>query len=123
MGNFQQTLIANSDRYQVNKKVHAHNYVHNQYVAALATRGLPGLILMLLVLGLPIYIAMTHKPSGHSGEIARLSILLVCLVYLIGNLPEDHLETKPAIMFLSIMLPWLLARISQSAPARKLADD
>ena len=112
VGGFQVMARANSERYQVNDVVHHYKYVHNQYLAALATRGLPGLILFLLVMLIPVYIAMSQKAHERDSAVARLSIIFICLTYLIGSLAEDHFEVKSATMFTGIMLPLLLARIS-----------
>lgn len=112
VGGFKPAARANSERYQVNEAVHRYKYVHNQYLAALATRGVPGLVLLLLVLCLPIYIAMSQKAFAFEIGFSHLSIILVCLNYVIGNLAEDHFETKPATMFFSVILALLLARIS-----------
>ena len=77
-------------------------YAHNQYIAALATRGIPGLILFLLFLSIPIYIAMSHKVFEYEAEIARLSLLFICFNYAIGCLGEDHFEGKSAPMFVAV---------------------
>lgn len=112
VGGFNVMAKANSERYQVNDFVQRNKYVHNQYLAALATRGVPGLILFLLVMMIPIYIAMTAKSHACDSEVARLSIVFVCMTYLIGCIAEDHFEAKSAIMFTGVVLPLLLARIS-----------
>jgi len=112
VGGFKVMAKANSERYQVNSYVGSKRYVHNQYLAALATRGLPGLMLFLLVMLVPIYIAMTAKNHARESEVARLSIIFVCLTYLVGCIAEDHFEAKSAIMFVGVMLPLLLARVS-----------
>ena len=112
VGGFKPAARANSERYQVNEAVHRFKYVHNQYIASLATRGIPGLVLLLLILCLPIYIAMSQKAIEHETGFVHLSIVLVCMNYVIGNLAEDHFEGKSATMFISVILALLLARIS-----------
>lgn len=112
VGGFKVMAKANSERYQVNDVVHRFKYVHNQYLAALATRGFPGLFLFLLVMLIPVYIAMSQKARERDSNVAGLSIICICLTYLIGCLAEDHFEAKSATMFSGIMLPLLLARIS-----------
>jgi len=112
VGGFQVMAKANSERYQVNKTVHNFKYVHNQYIAALATRGIPGLILFLLLLTLPLYIAMSHHAFDRESEVARLSLMLISLTYLIGCLAEDHFEGKSAPMFVVVFVALLLARLS-----------
>ena len=112
VGGFQLMAMENWERYQVHNTVVQFKYVHNQYLAALATRGVPGLILFLLFMTIPIYIAMQHKSEDASAEVARLSVIFISLVYLVGCLGEDHFETQPGIMFMSVFLALLLARIS-----------
>ena len=94
--------------------VHRYRYVHNQYLAALATRGLPGLILLLAVLLTPPYLARQRLSRPGRFEFAPLAVILVSGVYLVGNLVEDHFEGKSATMFVSVMLALLLARSSPS---------
>ena len=103
---------ANAERYRTHEVVYRYKYMHNQYLTALATRGFPGLVLLLLVLGIPLYIAMQHKSVRRENEVARLSIVAMLLVYALGNFFEDHFEGKSATMFVSVMLPLWLARLS-----------
>jgi O-antigen ligase len=112
VGGFRLMAKENWERYQVNPKVRRFKYVHNQYIAALATRGFPGLLLFLLLMTLPLYIAMTHRAPDHKSEVARLSLMFICLTYLIGCLTEDHFEGKSATMFVSVFVALLLARLS-----------
>ncbi len=111
-GNFQKVARQNSERYEVNDIVGNFKYMHNQYIATLATRGVPGLILLLIILFIPIYISMSQKSFGRETGIAGLAVILICLTYLAGNIWEDHFEGKSATMFVGIMLPLFLAKIS-----------
>lgn len=124
VGGFQVMARENWKRYQVNRIVRKYKYVHNQYIAALATRGIPGLILFLLVLALPLYLAMTHKAADRETEAARLSLMLICMIYLVGCLGEDHFEGKSATMMVSVFVALLMARLSaaKQAPARDVAS-
>jgi O-antigen ligase len=90
-----------------------YKYVHNQYITALATRGLPGLFLLLLILGVPMYIAITHK-SDSGDDIAPLAILTISLVYVVVNIPEDHFESKGPIMFFVTFMAYYLAKMSST---------
>lgn len=112
VGSFPVLAKANSERYQVNEVVHLKKQPHNQYIAALATRGIPGLVLLLMVLLIPLKIAMSQKSFNRDTEIARLSIIFICLTYVIGNITENHFEGRTAIMFVGTFLPLLLAKIS-----------
>ncbi len=120
VGGFKVEARKNSERYQVNEVVHRFKYAHNQYLAALATRGFPGLILFLLVMLIPIYMAMSQKAFEYESKTAQLSVILICLNYLVGSLGEDHFEAKSATMFFGTMLPFLLARISIDSSPPKL---
>ncbi len=111
-GNFQKMARQNPERYRVNQDVQNYKYVHNQYIATLATRGIPGLILLLIILFTPIYISMSKKSFDRESGIADLAVILICLTYIVGNIPEDHFEGKSATMFVGIMLPLFLAKIS-----------
>jgi hypothetical protein len=55
---------------------------------------------------------MTAKSHARDIEVARLSIIFICLTYLVGCIAEDHFETKAATMFTGVVFPLLLARIS-----------
>ena len=116
VGSFRVMARAHSERYQVNEVVHLYKNPHNQYIVALATRGIPGLALLLMVSLMPLKIAMSQKSFNPDTEIARLSIIFICLTYVIGNILENHFEGKSATMFIGIFLPLLLAKISSDRP-------
>ncbi|MCP4469932.1 MAG: O-antigen ligase family protein [Gammaproteobacteria bacterium] len=120
VGGFKVMAKANFRRYEVNRYVQRKKYAHNQYIAALATRGIPGLVLFLLVLSLPLYIALSHRAADWQAETARLALMFICLVYLIGCLGEDHFEGKSATMFVAVFVALLLARLGpgESGQAR-----
>lgn len=112
LGGVKAMAEANRERYQTSELVSRNKYVHNQYLSALATRGVPGLLLFLIFLTLPIYIAMSCKSDNQDNWVPRLSIICICLVYAFGNMLASHFEGKSAIMFTTIMLPLWLARLS-----------
>lgn len=117
VGGFQESARANSERFRVNDEVHRFKYAHNQYLVALATRGVPGLLLFLSILLLPIAIARARAPESPGERIAQASTIAICLTYLVGCLAEDHFEGKSAIMFVSVVLPLMLARLDAGEPA------
>ncbi len=121
VGGFPESARANSQRFQVNEVVHEFKHPHNQYLGALATRGVPGLLLLMMFMLLPIYIALSKARDGPGERIAQASVIAICLTYLIGNLAEDHFESKVATVFVVVFLALFLARLSYSeAP---IADD
>ena len=97
VGSFPAQLEQNWQRYEIPEIVAAHGfkYAHNQYLAALATRGFPGLLLFLLLLAFPVYIAMSCKSDDVSTNVARFSVYLISAVLAIGSLGEDYFEGKP----------------------------
>ncbi|MFT5741123.1 MAG: O-antigen ligase [Gammaproteobacteria bacterium] len=111
IGGIQKMNRDNWKEYEVHQSVQNYIYVHNQYIATMATRGIPGLILFLLLLALPIYIAVSQQSSDNQSKQARLSIIFITITFAIGNLVEDHYETKPAIMFITVFIPVLLAKL------------
>lgn len=111
LGGVKPMAAANRDRYQTSKLLDRYKYVHNQYLAILATRGAPGLILFLIILITPIYIAMSTKTFDLKSRVAQQTLIGLCLVYLIGNMFEDYFESKPSIMFVSVFLPLWLTRL------------
>ena len=115
LGSLRVKMKENHEHYQIPESVTRFKYTHNQYLSALVTRGIPGLILLLLVLIMPLYIAMNHKAKDREERAAQLSLLFIGITYLVVNLPDDHFEGKSATMFLSVMLALLLARISSGA--------
>lgn len=116
VGGFDEAARKNADRYKfstiLRTKYLNNKYLHNQYIAALATRGAPGLILFLLVLCIPIYIAISCKSEQSEMRTITLSVILISLTYVIGCFAEDHFEGKSATMFFSVLIALLLARIS-----------
>lgn len=69
-------------------------------------RALPILVMALFVL----FVVML--PRYTDTEKTWFSLLIVTALGYIGCLAEDHFETKPATMFVTVMLVLLLARIS-----------
>lgn len=112
VGGFKVNAKLNWERYEVSEFVKNYKYVHNQYIAALATRGVPGLLLFLLIMLIPLYIALSSRHGTPGKRVARLSLMFVITTYLIGCLAEDHFEGKSAIMFVSVIASLLLAKIS-----------
>ncbi len=112
IGSFTVKARESWQEYGVNPFVGRYKYAHNQYLVTLATRGFPGLVLLLAVLGLPLYIAVVARGVDPGYRIARLAVILICLNYLVGNLAEDHFEGKSATMFTSIFLAFFMAKIS-----------
>ena len=112
VGGFKLMAREHAERYRVNPVVQRYRYVHNQYLAALATRGLPGLLLLLAVLLAPPWLAWRSLAESGVVEVAPLAVILVSGIYIVGNLVEDHFEAKSATMFFSVMLSLFLARCS-----------
>lgn len=115
VGGFKVTNQLRAEDFAVNEVVKRFKNPHNQYLNALATRGLPGLLLLLGFLCMPIYIALRGNHATGRGRIDASCILLICITYLTGNLVDDHFEGKSAIIFFACMVALLLARLPQTA--------
>jgi O-antigen ligase len=90
-----------------------YKYLHNQYITAMATRGFPGLVLLLLILGVPVYIAIRNK-SDSGEDLPSLAILTIILVYMVVSIPDDHFESKGPIMFFATFMAYYLAKMSSA---------
>ena len=123
VGTFHAKMKANGEKYQIAVPVRQHRYVHSQYFTALVTGGVPGLILLLLVLCTPLYIGMNRKARDSETNAARIALIFVGITYLVVNLPDDHFEGRSPVMFLSVVLAFLLARISDSKPNTNFASN
>jgi O-antigen ligase len=123
LGAFSVKMKMHQEYYQISRYVTKYKYVHNQYLSALVSRGIPGLILLLLVMGTPMYIAIRHKPADCDARAVSLGLLFIGVTYLVVNIPDDHFEGKSANMFLSVMLALLLARISHQHSDAKVQRD
>lgn len=111
VGQFKVEAIQNYQRYKVADLAKDYHYVHNQYIATLATRGVLGLIFFIILITLPICISISKKNIDRDKKIAQFSIIFICLAYIISSIPEDHFETKPAIMFIATFLALFLAKL------------
>lgn len=111
-GGFKSSSNKNAEGFGVNEVVKRFEHPHNQYLNALATRGIPGLILLLGLLLLPIMIAFKTRSLDREVGMAGATLIFICITYLIGNLVDDHLENKPTIIFFVLMLGLLLGRIN-----------
>ena len=81
---------------------------HNQYLNALATRGIPGFLLLLAILIIPIAIA--RERIDYSVRISSASLIFISITFAIGNLTADHFEQQPTIMFYVALMAFLLGR-------------
>lgn len=90
-------------------------YPHNQYFAALGSRGFPGLLLLLLLLGLPGFIFWKSFREGDERVcyIAFAGLMLIA-IYAISGLTYDHLEKRLQIAFFAVNLALLLGMVKRS---------
>lgn len=122
LGGFREVVHAKSDQYEVNKIVKKYWHPHNQYLNALATRGIPGLALMLLLLVVPATIALARDSRAPDDPQARNCILLLCSAFAVMNCFEDYFESKSIIIFYVTLLALYLSRISPLDTSRQEPD-
>jgi O-antigen ligase len=87
-------------------------YPHNQYFAALGSRGFPGLFLLLLLLALPgwIFWKTIHDEDETRRCIAFAGLMLIT-IFAISGLTYDHLEKRLQIAFFAVNLALLLGML------------
>jgi O-antigen ligase len=112
VGRFRQSAAESFQRCGVAESVGTFRYAHNQYVAALATRGVFGLVLFVLFLFSPVYFVLCCNARTFQERVAKMSVILICSVYMIGCLGEDHFEMKSAVVFYPVMISFFLSRLS-----------
>jgi len=80
---------------------------------------------LLLFLSLPLDIAISKRAVGVQTNAARLSLMFICMSYLIGCRGEDHFEGKSAPIRMTLFVALFLARPSSAqgdpAPTRDAA--
>lgn len=87
----------------ITKSLYAYQipHYHNQYLDKLIKNGLTGLILLLLLLGYPLYMALkTRQPSTAKFNIIGLTIIL--FVSGLTDVPLNHAPTLYYFIFLTV---------------------
>ena len=89
-----------------------YEYPHNQYMATFATRGLPGLLLLMLSLGIPAYLFFKYykKIKGASRFLALSGLMLIFYVA-ICFLTYDHLEKRFQVSLFATILALLMGML------------
>lgn len=108
VGGYDGAAKQNADKYQINRSAYWFYHPHNQYISALSTKGIPGFILLMLVLVLPVYYVFS-KGKTEVDEFARYMILIVCVAYGVYGLSDVPFEGKATIMFYTVIMSILLA--------------
>ena len=96
--------------FETHSPIHVLQHPHNQYLNALATRGIPGFLLLLAILIIPIAIARERERIDYSVRISSASLIFISITFAIGNLTADHFEQQPTIMFYVALMAFLLGR-------------
>jgi O-antigen ligase len=91
-------------------------YPHNQYLAAWATRGLPGVALLLLLSILP-FLFFRHWANSSNEELWMIAFagLILVLSFMIYNLTYDHFEKRAQIAFYVMTLAVLMGMLGERA--------
>ncbi|HEX7026021.1 MAG TPA: O-antigen ligase family protein [Gammaproteobacteria bacterium] len=87
-------------------------YPHNQYFAALGSRGFPGLILLLLLLALPGFVFWKGlRDEDETRRHIAFAGLMLITIFAISGLTYDHLEKRLQIAFFTVNLALLLGML------------
>ena len=96
------------DKYHENgqwaSKNHLYN-AHNQFLSALLTNGIPGLILVLLYFYAPLGLAVKHRD---------IFLLTIFLLMFLNCLVECMFDRRAGVDFFAVMIPLLLLRCKSS---------
>lgn len=91
-------------------------YPHNQYFAALGSRGVPGLLFLLLLLGLPGFVFWKRFREGdESLRFIAVAGLMLVVTFAVAGLSYDLLEKRLPIVFYAVNLALLLGMLRYRA--------
>lgn len=89
-----------------------HTHAHNDYLHVAATRGLPGLISLTLMYGVPLWLsfgAARRSPNDDSYRAGAYSGVMLVLAYMIFSLTDSVLQVKVTNGLFVILCCWTLA--------------
>ncbi len=115
-GGYDQTAKANAVRYGVNSSAYRYYHPHNQYISALATRGVPGLVFLLVMTFAPLYLFFTKKNQSAVEKDKILMIFVLTIGYGIFGLSDVPLEGKATILFFVVFMSLFLSNNNKSLP-------
>jgi O-antigen ligase len=114
MGGYLETARQNLDKYEVNESALKFYHPHNQFVSALATRGIFGLFFVLSVMIYPIFLLLRVKKRYDVNNCYVFVGLFVALSYLVYSITDVPLEGKPLIIFYAIIMALVLANVRRT---------
>lgn len=110
------------ERFNVNTSAYSHYHPHNQYISELSTKGLPGFILLICLLALPVTYAFVRKHGWRDNQLSATIIYVTCLAYVIFGLSDVPLEGKATIVFYVVFIAWLLSEIDRDSGKKRLEE-
>jgi O-antigen ligase len=91
-----------------------HTHLHNEYLDALVKRGLPGLLVLLVLYGVPLalFAKRLHRPAASNGGPYAIAGVLLIVCYLFFGLTQAFLTHNNGVMILAFMVAilWSLLR-------------
>ena len=123
LGGYDKAAREGREGYGVGSPAYWFYHPHNQYLSALSTRGLPGLVMLLCVLLVPVYYVFLNKPDDPARYSAEAIIIyLICLSYVIFGLSDVPLEGKATIIFYVVFVAWLLSELDRDSGKERLKE-
>ena len=93
-------------------------HVHNDYLAALQSRGIPGLLLQLLLYGAPIWIFMRGLAGARDDKLfAALAGMLVTIGYATYSLTEVPMHNGQPLVFFIVIISLCIGIIKHTRSA------
>lgn len=110
LGNYSEYVARRVDAGLAIEAVRDFSHPHNEYLFALATRGIVGLVSLMLLFGYPLYYFLSRidrrKLSAHNSEIAGI---FVVIVFMTASLTEAILARSIMINVYAVLITVLLS--------------
>ncbi|MBO9537991.1 O-antigen ligase family protein [Herbaspirillum sp.] len=96
-----------------------HTHLHNEYLDALVKRGIPGLLVLLILYGTPLALFARHLRDGPQERRYALAGLMLMLSYIAFGLTQAFMTHNNGVMILAFMTAalWAQMRTAQAGTA------
>lgn len=112
LGGYDKVAKKNADKYRINRSAYWFYHPHNQYLSSLSTRGLPGLIFLLLLMTIPAYYSWKYisrnKKTGVDHYANTMTVIIISTAFGIFGLSDVPFEGKATILFYVLFISMLL---------------
>ncbi|MBP0597672.1 O-antigen ligase family protein [Herbaspirillum sp. LeCh32-8] len=93
-----------------------HSHLHNEYLDALVKRGIPGLLAVFILYGVPLVLFARHLRDGEGPRKYALAGILLVVSYMMFGLTQAFLTHNNGVMILAFLMAILWAKV-RTTPA------